>query len=563
MSRRGRGPLLVDRIDALARAADALEGVAPAPAVEQARATIGTIDRRRALSAEHTLIGLFGATGSGKSSLTNALVGREISRAAVRRPTTAHPIAAVLGDAGSDALLDWLEVEECHTLDGTGCTLEQAAQPTRRALGRRAADTAPGIIVLDLPDMDSVVGQNRATAERMTGMVDVIIWVTDPQKYADDVLHHEFVQPFAGHDAVTLLVLNQIDRVREGERQDVLDSLAALAQRDGLSTAPVLGVSAQTGQGMEELRGRIVEIARGREAIAARQRADVAAAVGRLREAADPSGLPEVVSRPRIDALVEDLSVAARVEPVAEAVGRSYRHRAAARVGWPPLRWLRRLRPDPLARWNIGQERDREGLDRTSLPEPDAGTRARASGGVRAFADAASDGGSDPWRAAVRRAARSEEGRLPDALDQAVAGADLRARRTSWWWPVMDVLQWLALLTWVVGLGWLAVNVGLTAAGVPPLRVPMIEDLWVPIPLPVALIAVGVGAGILLATAGGAIAAVVGASARRRARRQLRARVRAVADDLVVAPVQEVLERGGESARDLALAAGEASRRSV
>src|SRR5699024_3111613 len=254
------------------------------------------------------------------------------------------------------------------------------------------------------------------------------------------------------------------------------------------------------------------------------------------QEAADPAGMAERPAPADVDALVEDLATAARVEPVARAVGASYRFRAARRVGWPPVRWARRLRPDPLSRLGIGQGRDAEGLERTSLPEPDAAARARASGGVRRFADAASAGGSDPWRAAVRGAARSREERLPDALDQAVAGADLRARTTpwwwpvldalrwltlltwvggrgwlaavrgaarsreerlpdaldqavagaalrarttSWWWPVLDVLQWLTLLTWVVGLGWLALNALLAFLGMPPPPMPMVEGLWI------------------------------------------------------------------------------------
>ena len=59
----------------------------------------------------------------------------------------------------------------------------------------------------------------------------------------------------------------------------------------------------------------------------------------RLRTAADPEGLDERVDDSTVDTLVADLAVAARVEPVATAVGASYRYRACGRVGWPPLRW--------------------------------------------------------------------------------------------------------------------------------------------------------------------------------------------------------------------------------
>lgn len=555
--RRPRTTPLHERLDALDRALAALDGIAPGEALTGTAELLERIDRRRALSAEHTVIGLFGATGSGKSSLLNALIGKDVARAAVRRPTTSAPLAAVLGDAGSEALLDWLEVEERHALDEGTALARAASKPARGRRARRTEAGTPGVVLLDLPDLDSVESAHRDIAERMTGMVDVIVWVTDPQKYADALLHHEFVRPFAGHDAVTVLVLNQVDRLREAEREGVLASLAAIARADGLESAPVLAASAETGEGIEELREHLLGIARSREAVVERHRADVRGAAARLREAADPTGMAERSSPAAIDTLVEDLSLAARVEPVARAVGGSYRHRAARRVGWPPLRWIHSVRADPLARLGIGRGRDGEGLERTSLPAPDAAASARASGGVRRFADDASAGGSDPWRAAVRAAARSEEEALPDALDQAVAEADLRAGETSWWWRVLDVLQWLALLIGVVGLGWLGLNAALAFLGVPPPPMPMVEDLWIPIPLPTVMLVLAIAAGILLGVAGSAIAAMSGAWHRRRARRLLTARVRGTAQDLVVEPVDETLHRARQAASDLALAHGE------
>ena len=555
--RRPRTTPLHERLDALDRALAALDGIAPGEALTGTTELLERIDRRRALSAEHTVIGLFGATGSGKSSLLNALIGKDVARAAVRRPTTSAPLAAVLGDAGSEALLDWLEVEERYALDEGTALARAANKPARGRRARRTEAGTPGVVLLDLPDLDSVESAHRDIAERMTGMVDVIVWVTDPQKYADALLHHEFVRPFAGHDAVTVLVLNQVDRLREAEREGVLASLAAIARADGLESAPVLAASAETGEGIEELREHLLGIARSREAVVERHRADVRGAAARLREVADPTGMAERSSPAAIDTLVEDLSLAARVEPVARAVGGSYRHRAARRVGWPPLRWIRSMRADPLARLGIGRGRDGEGLERTTLPAPDAAASARASGGVRRFADDASAGGSDPWRAAVRAAARSEEEALPDALDQAVAEADLRAGETSWWWRVLDVLQWLALLIGVVGLGWLGLNAALAFLGVPPPPMPMVEELWIPIPLPTVMLVLAIAAGILLGVAGSAIAAMSGAWHRRRARRLLAARVRGTAQGLVVEPVDETLHQARQAASDLALAHGE------
>ncbi|MCL6422870.1 50S ribosome-binding GTPase [Brachybacterium sp. JHP9] len=570
---------LAERIEALDAARDALAEVAPAEQLEQADAVLERIDARQALSAEHTVVGFFGATGSGKSSLVNALVGQAVTRAAVQRPTTSQPVAAIAGPLGADALLDWLEVAERHELDADG-PLQQAAAPAPRrgVLGRRAresdaeAGAMPGLVILDLPDLDSIELSNRRVAERLTALVDVIVWVTDPQKYADDVLHHDFVVPFASHDAVTLAVLNQIDLIRPHERQGVLDSLQGLLRRDGLESAPVFGVSAMTGEGLDVLRTRLVEIARGHEAVAERHRADVRVAAGALREAADPAGLPRSISPEAQRRLEDSLAAAARIEPVADAVGRAYRHRAGGEVGWPLLRWIGRMRPDPLARLHLGGpvggrkgREDEAALPgaRTSLPEADAATAARSSQGLRGFADAVSAGGSDPWRAEVRRAARSRDADLPDALDQVVARAGLSERTRSWWWPVLNVLQWLALATWVVGLGWLALNAILAYFQLPPTPMPIIRDLWIPVPLPTALVAIGIGAGVLLAVLGGVISAFASRWHRRRALRLLRSRVAVVARTHVLEPVQETLDRADRAATDLATAAGAAPSRRV
>src|SRR5699024_6824198 len=147
---------------------------------------------------------------------------------------------------------------------------------------------------------------------------------------------------------------------------------------------------------------------------------------------------------------------------------------------------------------------------------------------------------------------------LPEALDQAIGRTDLRSRAGSWWWPVLDVLQWLVLLIGVVGLGWLALNMVLALFQLPPPPMPMIEELWIPIPLPTALIVLSVAAGILLAALGGALAVLTGAARGRRARRLLAASVRDVAEELVVDEVEAELARAAATATDLASAGGRA-----
>ena len=87
-----------------------LEGGALSASTAQAAAEVlRRAEARRGLGSEHTVVAFAGSTGSGKSSLFNAVSGLEIAEVGVRRPTTSEPIACVWGEGGDD-LLDWLEV---------------------------------------------------------------------------------------------------------------------------------------------------------------------------------------------------------------------------------------------------------------------------------------------------------------------------------------------------------------------------------------------------------------------------------------------------------------------
>jgi hypothetical protein len=128
---------------------------------------------------------------------------------------------------------------------------------------------------------------------------------------------------------------------------------------------------------------------------------------------------------------------------------------------------------------------------------------------------------------------------LPDALDQAIAGTDLMASRKSWWWGVFNVVQWLALLTVLGGLGWLGVLAGLAYFQMPVPEVPRVEG-W---PVPTLMIAGGVVLGIFLAVTGKFIGSGVAGRRSARARKRLRAAVGGVADRMVVEPVEVEVSR--------------------
>ena len=117
------------------------------------------------------------------------------------------------------------------------------------------------------------------------------------------------------------------------------------------------------------------------------------------------------------------LTEAAGAQVVATAVADSRRRGAALAVGWPPLRWVARLRPDPVVRWRLDRSDVAPELVRTSLPGSDPVAAARARTAVLTYADTASQGAPRAWVDSTRDVAESIADSLPDALDRAVTCA--------------------------------------------------------------------------------------------------------------------------------------------
>ena len=505
------------------------------PAVERdrARTVVTKVEERTALVGGHTVVALAGATGSGKSSLFNALVGSPVATVGVRRPTTSTPVAAIWGDEPVGELLDWVGVGARHHVE--------AAQDGSQ-LG-----SLDGLVLLDLPDFDSREVDHRVEAERVLELVDLFVWVTDPQKYADSRLHDDYVAALATHEAVTMVVLNQVDRLTPAEVEQCRADLVRLMERDGVPRATVLATSVTTGAGVDELRQRLANAVAGRTMARTRLAGDVRAAARVLR-----AHVAE--DEPRVDAparaeLLDALARSAGVHTVVHAVERDYRMEAAARTGWPFTRWVHRLRPRPLRRLRLDgkdirvSDADvRSVLGRSSLPPPTPAARAAVDLATRRLADRAGRDLPIPWAEAVENAASPPGASLGDALDQAVVGTSLHARSPVWW-RVVGVAQLILAVTAVVGLLWLALYVLLgwlqldAIVGDPP--------TWGVVPIPLVLLVGGVLSGLFLALVSRWLARV---GARRRGRvmdKRLRASIDAVAEAEIVVPVGLVLDRHG------------------
>jgi hypothetical protein len=120
-----------------------------------------------------------GSTGAGKSTLVNSLVRETVSRAGVLRPTTRAPVLV------------------CNPVDFRWFEDDRILPGLRRATGEAASDgelqlvpterLAPGLALLDAPDIDSVVTENRALATQLLAAADAWLFVTTAARYADAV----------------------------------------------------------------------------------------------------------------------------------------------------------------------------------------------------------------------------------------------------------------------------------------------------------------------------------------------------------------------------------------
>ena len=280
MSGRHRRVDLPVMLAALDEAVEALDGRADPKLLARARSVAGRAGERLHLSGEHTVVALAGSTGSGKSSLFNALSGADLSPVGVRRPTTSKAHACVWGTEGATPLVQWLGVPRRQTVWQHGAVVQDQA--------------LDGLVLLDLPDHDSTAVDHRLEVDRLVEIVDLLVWVVDPQKYADEALHEHYLRRLAGHAAVTVVLLNKIDTLNPFAAAECADDLRRLVAHDGLRRARVLTCSARTGAGLDDVRALVAAAVTRRQARSDRLVADVESVVYALAPSVSLEAKPDV-----------------------------------------------------------------------------------------------------------------------------------------------------------------------------------------------------------------------------------------------------------------------------
>jgi energy-coupling factor transporter ATP-binding protein EcfA2 len=414
--------------------------------VEEAEATRREADDRLSLSADVCFVALIGGTGVGKSTLLNAVAGTEVSAASARRPTTGQPVAWIPAGARDEIapVLEWLEVDE---------VLEHP-------------DThLPSVAILDLPDLDSVAREHRERVESLLPRVDAVIWVSDPEKYRDAVLHEDFLRRWLPRLDRQLVVLNKADRLSASDVDEVRShfarSLLADLPPERATPPDVVAVSAIGGD-VAAVQDWLNAQADAKRVVTGRISASVVDGLEHLAQVAGVN--PDVAAPPILDPAARKRSIDAATNEVLRLVDLP----SATRQAVAATRAAARPRgAGPLGKITAWLYRSSGRQARVADPGiflrawMDRGSLAPALDALRSAVD-------EPLRTtpgAIRPVvATSVDGRrlqvrLRSAVDGAIASPGPLIAPTSRVWPLLGVLQTIATAALVIAIAWLALVV--------------------------------------------------------------------------------------------------------
>jgi 50S ribosome-binding GTPase len=506
------------------------EAIAAAKALGvEASAAVATRETTRArlgFPSSAYVLALTGGTGVGKSTLLNAIAGENVSLASVRRPTTSDAVAWVPSSRGRElaGLLQWLGISE-----------------VREHRGGALADVA----VLDLPDFDSIALEHRARVDALLPRVDAVVWIVDPEKYNDHVMHGGYLREFAPRIRRQIVVLNRSDLLSLADTRRVAEDIRHQLRKDGGGAIDVVATRAREGAaGIGELREWLESGVEAKRVVASRIGAEAREAV---RDLAAAAGVLEGTAAPLIEPARRERalsSVARAILAVIDIAGLERQAVAATRFaarrrGAGPFRHLTsaiyrligraRAAADPagfLRRWHL------------------RGSLALAVEPLRELVTSTLPSVPAPLRGALAAlsAPTSLEHRLAETIDRSLAAEAAGFRvPTNALWSVIGAAQYAVTALLIFCVLWFASLFVVHDAPVGAISVPYLG----PVPTPVALLAATLLAGYVLAKLLGLHAGWLGRRWAKRVSARIGREVRqGIADDLLVPLEQFEASRG-------------------
>jgi len=165
---------------------------------------------------------ILGGTGTGKSTIFNALCGKPLSETGIERPKTSGPIlyAHTRFDLATEIPFTGIETAAIPAS-------HENPKPTPGLSGRLLVlehdrEDLSHILLADTPDLDSVEKVNRQVAEDLYHLSDAVIFVASQEKYADEV-PHLFLRRILEDQRLCYLILNKAEE--SSTKEDVLSTL--------------------------------------------------------------------------------------------------------------------------------------------------------------------------------------------------------------------------------------------------------------------------------------------------------------------------------------------------
>ena len=489
--------------------------------VTRAEAVAAEGIERLGVAPDAYVVALVGGTGVGKSTILNALAGEVVSAASARRPTTGEPVAWVAETAAAlvQPLLDRLGIGRPRT---------------------HAREDLRTVVIVDLPDVDSLEEGHRAAVEAILPKVDVVAWVVDPEKYADAVLHDDFLRVWMARLDRQVVILNKVDRLDGEDGRRVAGDLGRVVRQVVAQDVPVIRTAAAAGEaGIAELRRWLGDAAAAKAIVAARLAAAARASLAELRAAAGvgASGwaplIHEAAQRRAVDGAVEEVLRVVDLRGAERQAVAATRARARRR-GTGPLGMLtsalykasgrERKAADPAGFLRAWQSRG--GLTRATELVRRAITDALPGipPGLRARYAATGEG-------------RDLEARLARALDRVVLRHAEVEAPSSRLWPAIGLLQTANTLLLVFAVAWVILWV-IARPEVASYDLPVLG----PVPAPMVLLFVALAAGYVLARVLGLHAGWLGRRWARRLSGEVRSAVREIVAADAFAPITLIEE---------------------
>ncbi len=157
-----------------------------------------------------------GGTGTGKSTIFNAICGKRLSETGVERPKTFGPIIYAHRDAPIEGDFPFKSVAIKSQSADDEMSTPRSGAPGDLLIIEHCREELAHVAIVDTPDLDSLEVRNRAIVEDLYLLADVIVFVTSQEKYADEV-PFQFLQRINRDGKICFVLLNKAEELLKRE----------------------------------------------------------------------------------------------------------------------------------------------------------------------------------------------------------------------------------------------------------------------------------------------------------------------------------------------------------